>query len=113
MNHFAFNSPANPVRKHLIDYNGPLIIGFGKDSWESIGVTPSNAGQIGGVYTSQVPQEPEDAESQYDPAKDPEFSEKLVDEMRARRDEELMSFLRDKEIMSRFKKIDSEEDVKA
>lgn len=111
MNHFAFGSPLNPIRKHAVDYNGPIIIGFGKDSWESIGVTPSNAGQIGVVYTTQVPQEEEDTTLPPDPAKDPEYAEKEIDDLRAQRDEELMMILREREMQFKFTKIDDDESI--
>lgn len=110
MNHFAFASPTNPIRKHAVDYNGPLIIGFGKDSWDSIGVMPSNAGQIGVVFTSQVPQEQEDTTLPPDPAKDPEFAEPRIDTLRAQRDEEMLRFLRDREMLFKFEPIGDKDD---
>lgn len=107
LNHFGFGSPSNPFRKTSTDYNGPIIVWHGQDSWKDIGVTPTNSERIGLNYSTHIPQK--DVESNDtsldDPAKDNAFREPAVDELRAQKDEELLRFIRDTEIRSKFETV--------
>lgn len=104
LNHFGFGSPSNPFRTIATDYNGPIIVWHGQDSWKDIGVTPSNSERIGINYSTHIPQK--DVESSEisldDPATDNAFREPSIDELRAQKDEELLRFIRDTEIRSKF-----------
>lgn len=87
------------------DYNGPIIIWHGHDSWKDIGVTPSNSERIGITFSTHIPQKDDSELSEMpldDPAKDPAFREPAIDELRAQKDEELLRFIRDTEIRSKF-----------
>lgn len=104
----------NPFRTTAFDYNGPLLIWYGKDSWSSIGVTPTNSERIGLTYSTQIPQLDNGNENNSaavastipnDPAKDPGFREAIIDEMRAQKDEELLRLLKDTEIRAKFQTI--------
>ncbi|XP_063709379.1 cytoplasmic dynein 2 light intermediate chain 1 [Culicoides brevitarsis] len=111
MNHLGFGSPSNPFRSNSTDYNGPLIIAFGGDSWEKIGVTPSNSDRIGIVYVTAVPQkEKKDQDNNSDTDKNAEnkdlgFREAYIDELRAQKDEELLRLIKDIELKSKFETI--------
>lgn len=108
MNHCGFGSPSNPFRKTTSDYNGPIIIWHGQDSWKEIGVTPSNSERIGLNYSTHIPQkdiESNDVSINDDPAKDIAFREPAIDELRAQKDEELFRFIRDTEIRSKFETV--------
>ncbi|XP_037047087.1 cytoplasmic dynein 2 light intermediate chain 1 [Bradysia coprophila] len=104
MNHFGFGSPSNPFRTTATDYNGPIIVWHGQDSWKDIGVTPSNSERIGMNYSTHIPQKDvESGEISFDdPAMDPAFREPAIDELRAQKDEELLRYIRDTEIRSKF-----------
>lgn len=107
LNHFGFGSPSQPFRKTNTDYNGPLIVWYGQDSWKDIGVSNSNSERIGLTYSTHIPQK--DAESNDtsldDPAKDHAFREPVIDELRAQKDEELLRFIRDTDIRSKFQTV--------
>lgn len=108
MNHLGFGSPSNPFRTNSVDYNGPLVIAFGSDSWEKIGVTPSNSDRIGIVYVTAVPQKEKDSDSSItdEPGnKDLGFREAFIDELRAQKDEELLRLIKDIELKSKFETI--------
>lgn len=106
MNHLGFGSPSNPFRTGSVDYNGPLVIAFGTDSWEKIGVTPSNSDRIGITFSTQVPQvEGADPQIPDDPCKDSGFREAYIDELRTQKDEELLRLIKDMEMKSKFETI--------
>jgi dynein light intermediate chain 2, cytosolic len=78
-------------------------IAFGNDSWEKIGVTPSNSERIGITYNAEIPQIGATlVQQQDDPGKDPGFSESIIDSMRAQKDEELVRLLKEYEIRGKF-----------
>lgn len=108
----GFGTPANPFRSLNLDYNQPLVVPFGGDSWEKIGVLPTNSERIGHTYSSHIPQiksEDDDVEeskssisSSYDPAVDAGFREAIVDELRAQKNEELTRLIKDREMRHKF-----------
>lgn len=102
--------PSSPFRTIATDYNGPLIIWYGQDSWKNIGVTPSNSERIGLTYSTQIPQvelpdKSRPDESVSNPAKDVGFRELIIDEMRAQKDEELQRLIKETEIRAKFQAI--------
>ncbi|XP_055546339.1 cytoplasmic dynein 2 light intermediate chain 1 [Wyeomyia smithii] len=106
MNHLGFGSPSNPFKTTATDHNGPIVVPFGADSWERIGVTPSNSERIGSNYSAEIPQlNMERTVLPDDPAKDAGFREREIDALRAQRDEELMRFLRGTEIRMKFETV--------
>lgn len=106
LNHFGFGSPTKPFRTLATDYNGPLCIWYGQDSWKAIGVTPTNSERIGLTYSTQIPQtEITDDPVQNDPTKDAGFREAIIDEIRAQKDEELMRLIKDTEIRAKFQAV--------
>lgn len=107
LNHLGFGSPANPFRTTVIDYNEALIIPFGGDSWERIGVLPTNSERLGVIYSSQIPQINDGTSTvqQNDPAKDSGFREAIIDELRAQKDEELLRLIKDTEMRGKFETI--------
>lgn len=132
-NHFGFGSPSKPFRSTVIDYNEPLIIWFGQgisivpficilvrifskeiffseDSWQSIGVGPTNSERISISYGEMIPQidtNAADAAMPTNPAKDPDFHEAVIDELRAQKDEELLRWIKDNEFRNKFQAIAS------
>lgn len=106
-NHFGFGSPSKPFRSIIVDYNEPLIIWFGTDSWQNIGVGPTNSERIAITYGAQIPQI--DRNSEYilpnDPAKDTNFREAIIDELRAQKDDELLRWIKDNEFRNKFQPI--------
>lgn len=83
-NHFGFGSPSQPFRSTVVDYNEPLIIWFGKDSWQSIGVGPTNSERIAITYGEQIPQVNPDSSTilpTSNPAKEADFREAVIDEL--------------------------------
>ncbi|XP_055593086.1 cytoplasmic dynein 2 light intermediate chain 1 [Uranotaenia lowii] len=106
MNHLGFGSPSNPFKTNATDHNGPVVIPFGGDSWEKIGVTPTNSERIGLTYSAQIPQVgTEKVIVPDDPSKDAGFKERIIDELRAQKDEELMRLLKDTEIRMKFETV--------
>ncbi|XP_058814743.1 cytoplasmic dynein 2 light intermediate chain 1 [Topomyia yanbarensis] len=106
MNHLGFGSPSNPFKSTATDHNGPVVIPFGGDSWERIGVMPTNSERIGINYSAQIPQiGTEQVAIPDDPAKDVGFKEKVIDDLRAQKDEELMRLLKDTEIRMKFETV--------
>lgn len=102
--------PSNPFRTLATDYNGPLIIWYGQDSWKNIGVTPSNSERIGLTYSTHIPQVEIQSKNSLDatildPGKDIDFREVVIDEMRAQKDEELMRLIKETEIRAKFQQI--------
>ncbi|ETN60466.1 hypothetical protein AND_007913 [Anopheles darlingi] len=73
------------------------------DSWERIGVTPTNSERIGHSFVTQIPQVPISQNVvPDDPGKDPGFKESTIDELRSHKDEELLYVLKDTEIRMKF-----------
>lgn len=105
LSHHGFGSSSNPIRTAQIDYNGPLAIPVGADSWEKIGVPPSSIERIETEFTSEIRQVKKEAVILQDPAKDPGFKESIIDELRQQKDDELQMLLRDSEIRGKFEKI--------
>ncbi|XP_031617201.1 cytoplasmic dynein 2 light intermediate chain 1 isoform X2 [Contarinia nasturtii] len=108
-NHFGFGSPTKPFRSTVIDYNEPLIIWFGQDSWQSIGVGPTNSERIKVTYDEQIPQVNSTDSNTYlpvsNPAKEGDFRESVIDEIRAQKDEELLRWVKDNEFQNKFQAI--------
>lgn len=106
-NHFGFGSPSKPFRNTVIDYNEPLIIWFGKDSWQNIGVGPTNSERIAVTYGAQIPQIDTNSELVLpnNPAKDSNFREAVIDELRAQKDDELLRWIKDNEFRDKFQPI--------
>lgn len=103
LNHFGFGSPINPIRSTIIDYNEPLIIPFGGDSWEKIGVVPTNSERIGIAYNTQIPQiNTSLPDILNDPTKDSGFFETVIDELRTQKDEELLHLIKETEMRTKF-----------
>lgn len=99
----AFGSPQNPIRMHKTDYNEPIIIEKLSDSWEQIGVLPSNSERIAITFSSQIQQQNKSDEKEIsDPSKDPNFSETIIDELRSRKDEELFRLIKNSEMKIKF-----------
>lgn len=106
LNHFGFGSPANPFRSTITDYNEPLIIPFGGDSWEKIGVVPTNSERIGIAYSTQIPQiNTSLPDILNDPAKDSGFFETVIDELRTQKDQELLRLIKETEMRTKFQMI--------
>lgn len=104
--HFGFNSPSKPFRTVATDYNEPLIIWFGQDSWQQIGVGPSNSERIAVTYNKQIPQVESDSVAlPADPAKDINFREAVIDELRVQKDEELLRLIKESDIRSKFQSV--------
>ncbi|XP_050082588.1 cytoplasmic dynein 2 light intermediate chain 1 [Anopheles aquasalis] len=103
LNYLGFASPSNPFRTAVFDPSAPLVIPFGADSWERIGVTPTNSERIGHSFVTQIPQVPiSHSVVPDDPGKDPGFKESTIDELRSHKDEELLYVLKDTEIRMKF-----------
>lgn len=105
LNHFGFGSPAQPIRATATDYNGPISVGFGKDSWKQIGVTPTNSERIGLTLGAHIPQLAAEDEQLADPAKDSAFREPAIDDLRLQKDEELLRFIKDSVIRAKFQSV--------
>ncbi|KAK8786829.1 hypothetical protein V5799_023395 [Amblyomma americanum] len=95
--YLAFGSGAGPVRASHTDYNKPLHITFGEDSFEKIdGSTPASVTQVSNVYavvkkafTEIFPQVEQKMTIPEDPGRDPKFKEKDIDLMKAQKEAEL------------------------
>lgn len=106
LNHCGFGSPANPIRNLQTDYNAPLSVPFGQDTWNSIGFSAENLEAIGAIFCRAIPQEDSSiAPLPSDPLKDTDFREPIIDELRAQKDEELHTLLKHTDIIGRFEKI--------
>lgn len=108
-NHFGFGSPSKPFRSTVVDYNEPLICWFGQDSWQSIGVGPTNSERIAVTYGEQISQINSDQNDVLpaNPTKDADFREAVIDEMRAQKDEELLRWIKDNEFRDKFQAIET------
>lgn len=106
-NHFGFGGPLKPFRSTVTDYNEPLVIWFGQDTWQNIGVGPTNSERIAITYGERIPQVEADTnvDAVADPAKDPDFREAVIDELRALKDEELFRWIKDNEFRDKFQAI--------
>ncbi|KAH8281365.1 hypothetical protein KR054_000074 [Drosophila jambulina] len=109
ISHMGFGSPAHPFRTHVTDFNEPLCIWFGTDSWSLIGDTGAQSVErIGATFGADVPQlqlEKQKLQEIQDPAKDPGFKEALIDEMREQKNEELASIMRDVLLQGKFESV--------
>lgn len=112
ISHLGFGSPMNPFRAHVTDYNEALSIWFGTDSWAQIGIgdgsTLLSVERIGATLSVEVPQlqlEKQKQQLPQDPAKDAGFKESVIDEMRAQKDEELASIMRDVLLRGKFESV--------
>lgn len=108
---FGFGTPANPFRHLNLDYNQPLVVPFGGDSWEKIGVLPTSSERIGHTYSTHIPQiegshvmeeNKTSISLTYDPALDSGFREAVVDELRSQKNDELAQLIRDREMRHKF-----------
>lgn len=103
MNNLSFGSPQNPIRAHKTDYNEPIIISHFSDSWEKIGVLPSNSERIAIAFSSQIQQnKTKENKETTDPAKDTNFRELVIDDLRAMKDEELFRLIKSSELKVKF-----------
>lgn len=103
MNNLSFGSPQNPIRAHKIDYNEPILISHFSDSWEKIGVLPSNSERIAIAFSSQIQQSKlKENKEIADPTKDSNFRELVVDDLRAMKDEELFRVIKNSEMKVKF-----------
>ncbi|XP_062121115.1 LOW QUALITY PROTEIN: cytoplasmic dynein 2 light intermediate chain 1 [Drosophila sulfurigaster albostrigata] len=111
ISHLGFGSPTNPFRAHITDYNEALSIWFGTDSWSQIGIGESSllsVERIGATLSVEVPQlqlEKQKQQLPQNPAKDVGFSESLIDEMRAQKDDELAGIMRDVLLRGKFETV--------
>lgn len=103
MNNLSFGSPQNPIRAHKIDYNEPILISHFSDSWEKIGVLPSNSERIAITFSSQIQQSKlKENKEDVDPTKDPNFREPVIDDLRTMKDEELFRLIKNSEMKVKF-----------
>ncbi|XP_017152823.1 cytoplasmic dynein 2 light intermediate chain 1 [Drosophila miranda] len=109
ISHMGFGSPSHPFRSHVTDHNEPLSVWFGTDSWSRIGDTgEQSVERIGATFGVAVPQlqlEKQMQQVPQDPAKDPGFKESLIDEMRAQKNEELATIMRDVLLRGKFESV--------
>ncbi|EDV99438.1 GH13023 [Drosophila grimshawi] len=113
ISHLGFGSPTNPFRGHVTDYNEALSIWFGTDSWTQIGTGEAGGScfsveRIGATLSVEVPQlllEKQKQQLPQDPAKDAGFRESLIDEMRAQKDRELATIMRDAALRGKFESV--------
>lgn len=108
--HFGFGSPSKPFRHTAFDYNEPLVIWFGKDTWQNIGVGPTNSERIAVTYGSEIPQIKSNdiSVALNDPTKDPNFREAVIDELRAQKDDELLRWIKENEFRNKFQPVENE-----
>lgn len=103
MNNLSFASPQNPIRVHKTDYNEPVVISQFSDSWEKIGVLPSNSERIAITFSSQIEQSKSKENKEIaDPTKDANFREPIIDDLRAMKDEELFRLIKNSEMKVKF-----------
>lgn len=98
LNHLVFGGPL--TKSAQTEHGKPLLITAGQDNFQQIGSPPLPEGDIGRVtaktpwdlwkhaYLHYFPQESfADPALAPDPAKDKQFAEKIVDDMRTKKDE--------------------------
>ncbi|XP_030371564.1 cytoplasmic dynein 2 light intermediate chain 1 [Scaptodrosophila lebanonensis] len=107
ISHLGFGSPANPFRAHVTDYNDALSIWFGTDNWTRISETGAmSLERIEARLGQSVPQQKAQQQNQLqDPVKDAGFSESIIDEMRAQKNEELNVIMRDVQLRGKFESV--------
>lgn len=99
----SFGSPKNPIRSHQFDYNEPVLVGMFNDSWEKIGDLPSNSERLAITFSSHIQQnKPKEYLELDDPAKDVNFREPAIDDLRAIKDEELFRLIKTTEVKAKF-----------
>lgn len=98
----------------VVDHNEALSIGAGADSWTLIGHMPKQAvAEVGVMLSAHIPQRAGAAATattpadEPDPARDPNFRESAVDEMRAQLDAALLERWRDMEVRQNFHSMSS------
>lgn len=89
------------IKGTIQDFNKPVFITAGTDSWESIGVGKSSWDEIKHAYTSQFPQVVSNTVVPEDPSLEANYKEPLIDSMRNQREEELKMML-NKSVFSNF-----------
>jgi dynein light intermediate chain 2 len=106
MSNLAFASPQNPIRAQKTDFNEAVMISALSDTWEKIGVLPTNSERIVIQFSSQIQQSKENQidykEVSANPATDVNFRETVIDDLRAMKDEELMRLIKNSEIKIKF-----------
>lgn len=104
LNNLVFASPLNPIRQEKIDFNEPVLIKSFSDTWEKMGITPTNAERISFQFSSQIQQNKEKKEHKElsDPSRDINFAEKAIDDLRAMKDDELLRLIKNSEIKTKF-----------
>jgi dynein light intermediate chain 2 len=108
MSNLAFGSPQNPIRAQKTDFNEPIMISALSDTWEKIGVMPSNSERIGIQFSTQIQQNREKSDSNkssellVNPATDVNFREAVIDDLRAMKDDELLRLIKNSEIKIKF-----------
>ncbi|XP_070576564.1 cytoplasmic dynein 2 light intermediate chain 1-like [Ptychodera flava] len=107
ISHLVFGTAAGKTIS--LDANKPIIVPAGNDSLQQIGPPPVSEGDIGKLtarsplelwkqaYTSFFPQQAGSTSVAEDPAKDPQYTEPAVDNIRAQKDEELERYRRQSE----------------
>ncbi|XP_033645784.1 cytoplasmic dynein 2 light intermediate chain 1-like [Asterias rubens] len=119
--HLVFGSPMSTSAKLVnFDHNRPIMVPFGMDSLDQIGLPPMTEADIGRLdaqtpldlwrkaYLSLFPQQNlGDKLTQDDPAKDPQYDESAVDTMRQQKDKELERYSRQVERRSKDRVIGS------
>ncbi|XP_055902118.1 cytoplasmic dynein 2 light intermediate chain 1 [Eupeodes corollae] len=108
MSHLGYGSPTQPFRIFNVDYNEPLSVWFGSDSWDRIGSNPISIEQIGWIYCQEVPQTKKSTDTLInDPAKDPGFRESIIDEMREQKNQELAIMIKESQMRGKFETIEN------
>lgn len=105
MSCLAFNSPQHPIRAQKTDFNEPIMISAFSDTWEKIGVMPSNSERIAIQFSSQIQQNKEQKENQdvtVNPTNDVNFRETIIDDLRAMKDDELLRLIKNSEMKLKF-----------
>ncbi|KAG5676823.1 hypothetical protein PVAND_006630 [Polypedilum vanderplanki] len=107
MSKLAFNSPLNPIRIQRIDYNEPIMINALSDTWEKIGVMPSNSERISIHYNTQIKQNKKTNDNSLkevvtNPTNDVNFREAIIDDLRAMKDEELLRLIKHSDVKIKF-----------
>lgn len=106
MSNLAFVSPQNPIRSIKTDFNEPILISAFGDTWNGIGVMPSNSERIAIQFSSQIQQNKEnnknDRDNSVNPATDVNFREAVIDDLRAMKDDELIRLIKNSEIKLKF-----------
>lgn len=108
LNSMGFNTVARPIRATTTDYMGPLLMACGQDSWEKIERPPSSFHDIGSHFNKSLGYDGKRKTKKdlpKDPVKEADFREPAIDEARAQKNEEILSFMRNAEIREKFENI--------